>query len=521
MPLAIHHGHARIITAGLLLPLICGVLVGCATQKPARPNIIFIMADDHGAQAISAYGHGLNHTPHIDRLATEGMRFDNCFCTNSICAPSRAVILTGKFSHLNGLTTNWTTFDGTQLTFPKLLQHAGYQTAIIGKWHLRSDPTGFDYSDILIGQGPYYNPKMIRNGERVQRTGYTTDIITDLAIDWLANDRDPNKPFMLMCHHKAPHRNWQPNAQYLHEFDGTDIPEPPTLFDDWSGRASPSKHQEMTIAEYITPNDLKLIPQRDLNTAQRAPWDVAYGPKNAAFAAANLSGRDLVRWKYQRFAKDYLRCIQSVDDNIGRLLDYLDRSGLADNTIVIYTSDQGWFLGEHGWFDKRWMYEESLRMPLLVRWPKHIPAGSVNRDLCQNLDFAETFLDAAGVPAPSEMQGRSLLPLMEGRTPADWRDAIYYHYYEFPAEHEVARHYGVRTARYKLIYFYQTDEWELYDLQKDADEMQSVYADPAYADVVADLKQHLAQLRTQYGESDAADQEVDVLAKERAERLKQ
>ncbi len=468
----------------------------------ARPNILFIMADDHGYQALSCYGSRLNRTPNLDRIASEGMRFDRCYVTNSICGPSRAVILTGKYSHLNGFRTNRDRFDGSQQTVAKLLQKAGYQTAMFGKWHLRSTPTGFDYYHILIGQGPYYNPTMLTPEGRVKHTGYTTEVITDELLKWFQNDRDPNKPFFVMYHHKAPHRNWQPGPKYLHHYDDVTLPEPATLFDDYSGRSTPAKTQKMMIARDLNPNDLKLVPQRGLNPEQRKLWDAAYGPKNEAFKKANLSGRELVRWKYQRFAKDYLRCIDAVDDNVGRVLDYLDQSGLAKNTVVFYTSDQGWYLGEHGWFDKRWMYEESFRTPLMVRWPEVIKPGSVNTDFAMNLDFAETFLEIAGVAVPNDMQGRSLVPLLKGETPSDWRQSMYYHYYEYPGPHSVRRHYGVRTKRYKLIHFYEPEvnEWEFYDLEKDPDELHSVYDDPEYAEAVAELKRELARLRKQYGD---------------------
>jgi len=487
----------RSVVGAALLPLALR-----ERQAPRRPNILFIMADDHGAQAIGCYGSRVNQTPHIDCLAREGMRFSNCFCTNAICAPSRAVILTGKHSHINGQRTNAETFDGAQVTFPKLLRDAGYRTALIGKWHLKSDPTGFDHWEVLVGQGPYYNPTMIRNGERIPHEGYTTDIITDLAIDWLRQQRDPRRPFLLLCHHKAPHRNWQPGPAHLTLYEDVTIPEPPTLFDDWSGRGRAAKAQEMTIAGHLTDADLKLTPPAGLNAEQLARWNAAYEPRNAAFRRAGLTGRELVRWKYQRFVKDYLRCVAAVDDSVGRLLAFLDESGLSRDTLVVYTSDQGWFLGEHGWYDKRWMYEESLRMPLLVRWPGVVPAGAVNHDLCQNLDFAQTFLELADVPAPPDMQGRSLVPLLKGHTPADWRSSIYYHYYEHPAEHNVARHYGVRTGRYKLIHFYQLEEWELYDLEKDPDELRSVYGDPDYAAITAALKDELERLRRMYAVGD-------------------
>jgi arylsulfatase A-like enzyme len=391
----------------------------------------------------------------------------------------------------------------------KLLQSGGYQTAVVGKWHLESDPTGFDYWNILIGQGPYYNPPMKTLDARgqpttVSHTGYTTDIITDLALDWLKNKRDTSKPFFLMYQHKAPHRNWQPGPKYLTKYDGETIPEPDTLFDDYSGRGTPAKEQAMSVAKDLTDEDLKLVAPRDLTDSQRRHWDAAYGPENEAFRAAKLTGDPLVRWKYQRYVKDYLRCVDAVDENVGRVLDYLDEAGLAEQTVVFYTSDQGWYLGEHGWFDKRWMYEESFRTPLLVRWPNHIKAGTVDTHMAMNLDFPETFLDLAGADIPRDMQGRSLKPLLLGQDPADWRTSMYYHYYEFPGPHSVARHYGIRTERYKLIHFYphalrpDLDEWELFDLAEDPREMRSVYRSPEYADIVQQLKRQLEQLRRDF-----------------------
>ncbi|MCZ6792891.1 MAG: sulfatase-like hydrolase/transferase [Planctomycetota bacterium] len=478
-------------------------LAGLSAVKAAeeRPNVIFIFTDDHASHAISAYGSKINKTPNIDRLAAEGMRFDNVFCTNSICGPSRAVILTGKHSHLNGFRTNGNRFDGSQQTFPKLLRRAGYQTAMIGKWHLKSEPTGFDFWKVLIGQGPYYNPPMKTPGGVEKHIGYTTEIITDMALEWLEEGRDREKPFLLMYQHKAPHREWAPGPKYLHLYDDVTIPEPATLFDDWANRTSATKTQTMTIAEHLNQRDLKLVAPRNLTPEQLKAWNAAYGPKNAAFEAANLQGKDLVRWKYQRYIKDYLRCIAAVDDNIGRLLEYLDDKGLARNTVVIYSSDQGFYLGDHGWFDKRWMYEESLRMPFIVRWPAVIKPGSVNRHLVQNLDFAETFLDLAGAEIPGDMQGRSLVPLFKGESPADWRQSIYYHYYEFPGAHSVRRHLGVRTERHKLIHYYTIKEWELFDLEKDFDELRSVHADPAYASVRHELEAELKRLQEHYGDT--------------------
>jgi arylsulfatase A-like enzyme len=504
---------ARSIVA---LSLLSGVAAVLADAEPPakRPNIVFIFSDDHARQAIGAYGSTVAKTPRLDQLAKQGMRFDRCLCTNSICGPSRAVVLTGKYSHLNGFIDNKSRFDGSQQTFPKLLRKAGYQTAIVGKWHLVSDPTGFDYWEVLPGQGQYYNPEFKTAAGQVKYTGYATDIITDRAINWLRGGRDKDRPFVLMCQNKAPHRPWEPPPKYLHMFDDVTFPEPPTLFDDYAGRASPAKEQEMTIARHmLLAFDLKVAPEagddsqdarmwkqqmKRLNLEQRRAWEEAYGPRNEAFRKANLAGKDLTRWKYQQYMKDYLRCIASVDENVGRLLDYLDEAGLADNTVVVYSSDQGFYLGEHGWFDKRWMYEESLRMPLIVRWPGRIKPGSVDEHLASNLDFAETFLDIAGVSAPADMQGRSLVPLLKGESPADWRKTFYYHYYEYPQPHHVPPHYGVRTDGYKLIGYPKTDEWELFDLARDPHEMRSVYADPAYADTVRELKAELTRLRERY-----------------------
>jgi len=486
-----------------------------------RPNILFIFTDDHAPHAIGAYGGLLaevNPTPNIDQLARQGMLFRHSFCTNSICGPSRAVIQTGKHSHLNGFMHNGNNFDGSQQTFPKLLRKAGYQTAIVGKWHLKSQPQGFDYWEVLPGQGDYYNPDFLTPEGTKRVTGYCTDLVTDKAIDWLKQGRDPNKPFLLMCQHKAPHRTWMPAPRHLTLYDDRQIPEPPTLFDRWEDNASPARFQEMEIDRHMNlvydlflepdekfdPNAGKSLDRsgfrnlQKMTPEQRRIWDAAYGPKNAEFRQANLTGKDLVRWKYQRYMKNYLRCIKGVDESVGRLVAYLDESGLGRNTIVIYCSDQGFYLGDHGWYDKRWMYEESLKMPLIVKWPAVTKPGSVCEKLVQNLDYAETFLDAAGVPIPSDMQGRSLVPLLKGETPADWRKSIYYHYHEFPSVHMVARHYGIRTERYKLIRFYQFDEWEFYDLQEDPDELTNQYGNPKFAEVIAGLKVELEQLRRDY-----------------------
>ncbi|MCH8806530.1 MAG: sulfatase [Planctomycetes bacterium] len=464
---------ARRVAAGII-----ALVSALASAADDRPNIIFIMADDHAAHALSAYGSRINRTPNLDRLANEGMLFRNTFCTNSICAPSRAVILTGKYSHLNGVIDNATVFDGGQLTVPKLLQKAGYQTAMIGKWHLKSDPTGFDYWNILPGQGVYHDPDMIEMGKRSKQSGYVTDIITDKALEWLEQRQD-DKPFFLMYQHKAPHRRWNPDDKHADMYEGIDIPLPATFDDDYATRSDAARTQAMTVERHLTAQDLKVPPPE------------------------GLSGAALKKWKYQRYIKDYLRCVASIDDNVGRLLDYLDKSGLAKNTMVIYTSDQGFFLGDHGWYDKRFMYEHSLRMPLLVRYPPEIKPGSVSDALSLNLDFAPTFLDLAGADIPAAMQGRSLRPLLKGETPPNWRKSMYYNYYEYQGGgHMVRPHYGVRTQRYKLMHFHDgIDAWELFDLQKDPDELNNVYDNPAYAGTVKELKSEIARLQRQYGDS--------------------
>ncbi len=492
-----------------------GILPACSEQAPkqTRPNILYIMSDDHAYQAISAYGHGLNQTPNIDRIAREGALFTRGFVTNSLCAPSRAVLLTGKFNHLNGKIDNRGSFDWDQMNFPKLLQQNGYQTALIGKIHLSGNPQGFDYSNVLPGQGNYYNPDFIENGVEKQYQGYVTTLTTQFALDWLDKKRDKSKPFCLMLHEKAPHRNWQPEEKYLNLYEGHDFPVPDNYFDDYVGRGTAAHTQEMEIAKYMswgpdlkfendpyTGQPTKLMNNlKRFNEAQLKAWRAAYNPRNEAFMKNKPEGKDLAIWKYQRYMRDYLRCIKSVDDAVGEVLDYLKANGLDENTIVIYTSDQGFYLGEHGWFDKRFMYEESMRTPLLVRYPKEIKAGTVVSSLVQNLDYAPTILDYAGVPKPSEMQGESFRGLAAGKDVKNWRKAIYYHYYEYPAEHRVKRHYGIRTERYKLIHFYyDVDEWELYDLEKDPHEMHSVYNDPAYAEVQARLHKQLDGLREKY-----------------------
>jgi arylsulfatase A-like enzyme len=472
-----------------------------ATRR-ATPNILFIMSDDHAAPAITAYKgflSGVTRTPNLDRLAKEGMRFDNCFCTNSICTPSRATILTGKYSHKNGCLTLSDRFDGSQQTFPKLLQTAGYYTGMVGKWHLKTEPTGFDYWNVLPGQGKYFNPNMTEMGTKKQYKGYVTDIITDLALDFLRKRRK-DKPFCLCYHHKAPHDMWEYDKKHAHLYEHIDIPEPDSLFDDYKNRSEAIRRatqkigMEETIFLHGTQGD-------QFDTVRRK--------------LSHLPPKEQKRLSYQYFIKAYLRCVASIDENIGRVLDYLDETGLKDNTIVIYTSDQGFFLGEHGLFDKRFMYEESLRMPLLVRYPPEIKPDSVNDDIVTNVDFAETFLDYAGAPIPPDMQGQSLRSLLKGQKPDNWRTSMYYRYWMHGAHFNVAAHFGVRTKRHKLIYYYglplnargakkepTAPEWELFDLLKDPKEMNNVYHDPAYRAVVKDLKTELVRLRHELEDDD-------------------
>ncbi|OGV08072.1 MAG: sulfatase [Stygiobacter sp. RIFOXYC12_FULL_38_8] len=510
-------------TVGLTFP----ILLPIDGKQTKRPNILFIMSDDHAEQAISCYSKALINTPNIDRIANEGIMFKNSFVTNSICGPSRATMLTGKYSHKNGLRDNRDAFNGEQMTFTKLLQKAGYKTYMIGKWHLVTNPTGFDDWQVLIDQGEYYNPIFIENGVNKKYTGYTTDIITDKALEILEK-RDTETPFCMLVHHKAPHRNWMPNSKHLDAYDNKDLPLPETLFDDYKNRQA-AKEADMRIDDMYLGHDLKLkegdfeketgtggnkefAPNADdswqktyesLTEQQKKLWDAHYDRISKKFKEDNLQGKDLTEWKYQRYIKDYLSCILSVDENVGRLLDYLDKHNLADDTIVIYTSDQGFYLGEHGWYDKRFMYEESLGMPLVVRYPKEIRPNQVSEEMVLNLDFAPTFLDFAGVNAPQEMQGESFRPILKGKTPNDWRTSMYYHYYEYPhGWHDVKRHYGIRTERYKLIHFYNDiDTWELYDLEKDPNELNNLYTDPAYKDVLNELKTELKKLQEKYGDT--------------------
>jgi arylsulfatase A-like enzyme len=508
--------------------------MGCTgtSDEKTPPNIVFIMSDDHAYQAISAYSDHLMQTPHIDRIAEEGILFSNACVTNSICAPSRATILTGKHCHLHGKIDNHFPFDTTQVTFPQLFQEAGYQTAMFGKLHFGNNPKGVDEFKILPGQGHYYNPDFITNEGRVRIEGYTTDVITELTMDWMKNRRDPEKPFLLFYLHKAPHREWLPAERHFREYTNKTFPEPPTLFDDYEGRGSAAKQAEMNILIHQNwAGDSKIYPEvmdelgiepasnwdkRALQGAldrftdeQREAWDEVYGPINEEFKKiyTTMNEQELMSWRFQRYMQDYLGSIASVDESVGTLLDYLDEEGLTENTIVVYTSDQGFYLGEHGWFDKRFIYDESFKTPLLVRWPGVVQPGSTSDQMVQNLDFAQTFLDAAGIEAPGDMQGESLVPLLKGEDESWSRDAVYYHYYEYPSVHMVKRHYGIVTREYKLAHFYyDVDEWELYDRLKDPMEMKNEYDNPEYAEVIKELKTKLAELRVKYEDSEELDQ---------------
>ncbi len=514
------------------------ILFTCQNQKnepkplPKNPNILFIMSDDHAYQAISAYNDKLTQTPNIDRIAKEGMLFTNACVTNSICAPSRAVILTGKHSHLNGKIDNMFPFDTTNVTFPQILHDKGYQTAMFGKLHFGNNPKGFDEFKILPGQGTYYNPDFITKKEgKIRVEGYTTDIITDMTLNWLKNEREKEKPFLLMYLHKAPHREWLPAERHYKEFIKKTFPEPETLFDNYEGRGRAAKEAEMNLLTHMNwAGDSKIPPgvmdelgipetagwdkgafKREVGRQtpeQRAKWDAVYNPMIEKFKKnyKNMSQEELMKWRYQRYMQDYLGSIAAVDEGVGEVLKYLDENNLSENTIVVYTSDQGFYLGEHGWFDKRFIYDESFKTPLMVRWPAVIKPNSVSTQMVQNLDFAQTFLEAVGIDAPSDMQGESLIPLFLGNN-ENFRDAVYYHYYEYPSVHMVKRHYGIVTEEYKLAHFYyDIDEWELYDRKKDPQEMKNVYHDSAYEEVANNLKNKLKELRIKYKDSEKLDQ---------------
>jgi arylsulfatase A-like enzyme len=496
-----------------LLALVAFVAAAGTVAEPGgaeRPNIIFIMTDDHAAHAISAYGSRVNRTPNLDRLAREGALFENVFVTNSICTPSRAAILTGQYSHVNGVTV-FNRFDSGRMTVARLLQQGGYHTGMIGKWHLGSDPAGFDRWEILPGQGAYWSPVLYTaDGEKTYTGRYATDVITDLALGFL-DSRPRNKPFFLMMHHKAPHRPWQPDPKYAAQFAAKRIPEPVTFWDSYATRTDALRENQQRVAADLTRRDLKLEPPAGLAGAELTAW-LSAKPESVTVArdgrSVTLTGEALVRWKYQRYMQDYLATVQSVDDSVGRVLEALDRHKLAKNTIVVYTSDQGFYLGDHGLFDKRFMYEESLRMPFLVRWPAGIKPGTKVRAMGLNVDFAPTLLEAAGLAVPADMHGRSLLPLMRGRTPAGWRTSMYYRYYHDPGDHNTRTHYGVRTATHKLIYFWTKDQWELFDLVNDPNELHNLYGQAGQDEVTASLKRELARLKQSVGDTDqfASDQ---------------
>jgi arylsulfatase A-like enzyme len=499
--------------AAVLLMAVTLFLTGAAAQAPraGRPNIIYIMTDDHAAHAIGAYGSRVNQTPQIDRLAREGVLLTSVFATNSICTPSRAAILTGQYSHINGVTM-FNRFDSSRTTVARLLQQGGYYTGMIGKWHLGSDPAGFDRWEILPGQGAYKDPVFYTASAEKTYTGrYVTDVITDLALEFLEN-RPRDRPFFLMMHHKAPHRPWQPNDAHGADFAARRIPEPVTLWDSYATRTDALHENQQRVAADLTNRDLKLTPPPDLTGQDLTKW-LSIKPDAVTIVrdgkSVTLTGEALVRWKYQRYMQDYLATVQSVDDSVGRVLAFLDKAGLARNTIVIYTSDQGFFLGDHGMFDKRFMYEESIRMPFLVRWPAGIKPGTRSDALGLNIDFAPTFLEAAGLPVSAGMQGRSLLPVLRGRAPADWRTSMYYRYYHDPGDHNTRQHYGVRTRTHKLIYFWTKDQWELFDLVNDPYELHNLYGEPGQEALTAALKSELARLKREARDDDQlADQQL-------------
>jgi arylsulfatase A-like enzyme len=488
----------------VILAVVLTGLFAAPSLDAERPNILFIMSDDHAAHAIGAYGSRVNQTPNLDRLAREGARLMHVFATNSICTPSRAAILTGQYSHKNGVTM-FNRFDSSRQTVAQLLRAGGYYTGMVGKWHLGSDPIGFDRWEILPGQGAYVNPVFYTaSGEQTYTGKYVTDVITDLAIDFLKN-RPHRQPFFLMMHHKAPHRPWEPDSAHSTRFAAQWIPEPETFWDSYATRTDALHENQQRVANDLTRRDLKLQPPPELEGTALTAW-LTTKPDSVTTTVAGqtvaLTGEALARWKYQRYMQDYLATVQSVDDSVGRVLDFIDRNGLAKNTMVIYTSDQGFFLGDHGLFDKRFMYEESLRMPFLVRWPAAIKAGTRSEAMALNVDFAPTFLDAAGLSVPPGMQGRSLLPILHGRTPPDWRNSMYYRYYHDPGDHNTRAHYGVRTATHKLIYFWKKDQWELFDLVRDPSELHNLYGQPGQEQLTATLKAELLRLKRELGDDD-------------------
>lgn len=489
-----------------LLALVCLLAVGARAE---RPNILFIMSDDHASHALSCYGSKVNQTPNLDRIAKSGTRFEHAFVTNSICTPTRATLLTGKYSHLNG-TPVFNRFDGAQQTVAKLLQAAGYHTGMVGKWHLGSEPTGFDRWIVLPGQGAYVNPVFLVPGARLTISGHCTDITGELGIQFLET-RPKDKPFFLMLHHKAPHRAWIPAERHREQWKDRKVPEPETLWDDYATRPAALPENAQTVARHLTRNDLKLTPPADLKGPARGKW-LGESPESVEVTQPDgttrtLTGEDLTRWKYQRYMQDYLACVQGVDESVGTVLDYLERSGLAKNTVVIYTADNGFYLGDHGMYDKRFMYEHGLHVPLLASGP-NIRPGAVTDRMSLDVDLAPTFLDLAGAKVPADMQGRSLAPILRGETPPDWRAAMYYRYYHDPGDHNTRAHLGVRTATHKLIHFWKKDAWELYDLAADPNELKNLAADPAHAEKLAEMKTVLARVKAEARDEDRFASEV-------------
>ena len=477
------------------------------SNQTTRPNIVFIFSDDHATNAISAYGgifKDIAPTPNIDRIANEGALLKNALCTNAICGPSRAAILTGKYSHVNGYFKNYKggVFNNQQWTYPQSLQASGYQTALIGKWHLVSEPIGFDYYKYHISkgeQGLYWDPVYNDNGKKIKEKGYATNLTTDFAMDWL-NERNPNQPFCLMLQYKAPHRQWAPDTKYEDLWENQEMPTPSNFNDTYQDRELTAGNTEMTM-DYFSRRDMKMTPPDSLLKKARNKW-LQYGfkPGEVVAPVKGLNREETRQWKYQKYIKDYLATIRSVDDNIGKVLAYLKENGLEKNTIVIYASDQGFFLGEHGFFDKRFMYEEALHMPFVIRYPGKIQPGTVVDDIVTNIDFAPTLLDMAGVPIPEQVQGKSFFNNLKGDTSEDWQQSMYYHYYEYPYYHRVQPHYGIRNQRYKLIHFYyDVDVWEFYDLKKDPNEMKNLIHSKSYTILIKQLKKELYKLKENYG----------------------
>lgn len=514
----------------LVAPVFLSSCVSGEANRSDKPlNIIHIMTDDHSYQALSAYGHAIGKlapTPNLDRLANRGMLFRKAFVENSLSTPSRACLMTGLYSHQNGQRRLGKGIDTTKVFFSEILKEHGYQTGVVGKWHMQCEPKGFDYYHILWDQGDYYNPEFRSresNGKYIKEEGYATKLTTDHAIEFL-EERDRNRPFCLLVHHKAPHRNWMPETKYMDLYEDVDFPYPDTFNDNYATRGEAARNQQMRIDRDMTMvYDLKVDELKDdemyknewniggwdaslerMTKEQRDAWIASYKPRNEKFIKAGLKGEDLVKWKYQRYIKDYVRCVKTIDDEVGRLIDYLEKNGLMENTVIVYTSDQGFYMGEHGWFDKRFMYEESFRTPLIIYHPKASKQGGECRELVQNIDYAPTYLDIAGIEKPDFMVGRSLVPLLDGERPDDWREYLYYHYYDYPAIHMVRRHDGVRDSRYKLIHFYGKDDKdsdksidinELYDLQNDPNELNNLYGNPEYAEIESRLQANLDKFR--------------------------